>query len=174
MNQIYVTLQPQKEVLCDNTGKPLQDLNGRYQYKVVSYLGYAAKYDPTKEKCEKKNRQQESWAGLILENGILMKRESYDYTARKYINTHLSPDIQHKILDNVPISGFKIAGFATRYSTANKLFKISDPRGFDLEISVANMVELLHNGTVTNGEILGDYFWDFGKNGIGKAYLKKG
>lgn len=172
MNRIYVTLQPQREVLCDKDGNLIKDLTGNYMYQVKSYLGYAAIFDPTKEKCEKKNRQQEVWAELQWDNDILMKSTGYDYQNKMFILISLPPDIAPKILDNIPLSGFKIFSTVSRSSTNNKLWRISDPRGFELEISTANMEDILMKGSVVKGELIGDFIWDFGKNGIGKAYLK--
>jgi hypothetical protein len=77
-----------------------------------------------------------------------------------------------KVIDNIPLSGFKIDQFISRSSTSNKVWRILDPRGFILEISTANMEDILMKGSIVKGELIGDYIWDFGKNGIGKAYLK--
>lgn len=61
--------------------------------------------------------------------------------------------------ENFPTSGFKIAAIATRYSTSNKFYRIIDPRGFQLEISTANLLEIVQNGEIAYGEIIGKYFW---------------
>lgn len=85
----------------------------------------------------------------------------------------LDENIKPKILNNDPLIGFKIVDTVTRCSTSNKLWRISDPRGFELEISTANMEEILMTGVVDRGVIVGECIWDFGKNGIGKATLKR-
>jgi len=80
---------------------------------------------------------------------------------------------QPEIIDNIPLEGFSIDKTISRYSTSNKLWRINDPRGFPLEISTEKMFEILLNGEVKNGTIVGKYYWDFGKNGIGRANLVK-
>ena len=60
---------------------------------------------------------------------------------------------------NAPISGFKIGNVATRYSTSNKFYRIIDPRGFQLEISTANLNEIIQTGEIAYGEIIGEYVW---------------
>jgi hypothetical protein len=61
--------------------------------------------------------------------------------------------------ENFPTNGFKIAAIATRYSTSNKFYRIIDPRGFQLEISTANLLEIVQTGEIAYGEIIGKYVW---------------
>lgn len=68
-------------------------------------------------------------------------------------------DIDPKTYENKPLSGFKIVDFATRWSTSNKLIRIYDPRGFELEISVENLLTLIETHTIVNGEIIGKLLW---------------
>lgn len=85
----------------------------------------------------------------------------------------LNESLKPRVVDNVPRSGFKIVDTVTRYSTSNKLWRILDPYGFELEISTANMEEIIMGGLIDKGEIIGQCIWDFGKNGIGKAHLNR-
>lgn len=67
--------------------------------------------------------------------------------------------ITPKIIENKPMMGFKICDFASRYSTSNKLLRIYDPRGFELEISIGNAVDLIKSTVITNGEIMAPLVW---------------
>jgi hypothetical protein len=82
MNRIYVTLQPQREVLCDKDGNYIKDLNGNHIYHITSYLGYAAEYNLNKDTCNTKNRKQDVWANLVYQNGVLYRQAGYDYANR--------------------------------------------------------------------------------------------
>lgn len=64
-----------------------------------------------------------------------------------------------EIIDNVPISGFKILGDVTRWSTSNKLFQIQDPRGFVVEVPSSNLTTLLLHTNIIKAEIQGDCIW---------------
>ena len=63
------------------------------------------------------------------------------------------------IVDNKPMKGFKIVGFASRWSTDNKTARISDPRGFELEIYIPNLVALIQDTTIVNGVIQDQLIW---------------
>lgn len=94
-------------------------------------LGFAVPYDDTKA-SQSRQETVDRWAGK-------------DHTPR--------------ILDNVPLSGFKIVDTVARYSTSNKLFRVEDPRGFELEIPVDNLLHLIENSTIVNGLVVGEYVW---------------
>lgn len=64
-----------------------------------------------------------------------------------------------KVVDNVACSGFKIVGSVSRYTTDNKWVRIEDPRGYEVEISVANLVSLMSEVTVVNNEIKAECIW---------------
>lgn len=63
------------------------------------------------------------------------------------------------IIDNKPMKGFKIVGWADRWSTDNKTARIADPRGFELEIYIPNLVALIQDTTIVNGEIRDQLIW---------------
>lgn len=67
--------------------------------------------------------------------------------------------IDAKIVDNVLMPGFKIAHSVTRYSTSNVVWRILDPRGFELEISSANMSDLIGSTIIEQGEIQERCIW---------------
>lgn len=158
-------------------------LKGDYKYDVsgqilIGYLGFAAGYIPGK--TDAKNQTQRDWAYPIYtyefdEGSIYELTRRNEYVDGKYNRDIIArtpvPNLNPKILDNVPLTGFKIAGYAQRWSTSNKLFRIEDPRGFQLEISVQNFIELAQQVVIDKGEFIAPLKWDFGKKGIGKAKL---
>lgn len=66
-------------------------------------------------------------------------------------------------LENKPRTGFKIVDYATRYRTDNKLIRVEDPDGFVLEVSVENIIQLVHEATISFGVIQEPCLW--GKEG---------
>lgn len=107
----------------------------------------------------------------ITENGYY--RNSSPILERRCTVSPLKESLKPAIIDNIPRTGFKVASTVSRYSTSNKLWRIMDPLGFELEISTKNMEDLIMTGTINRGEFDGLLVWDFGKNGIGKASLKR-
>ncbi len=162
--KIFITFK--KEVLNSEW------VNDNWVVLDYNVLGYAARYNPASEKCNKKNQDQLNWVRGYF-NDYIVEEDGLYYIIRRPSGKKELFDFQPQIIDNVPMSGFKIAKFVSRYSTSNKLWRIDDPRGFQLEISTSNMEDVLQEGSVVKGEILGLYKWDFGKNGIGKAKLIK-
>ena len=67
--------------------------------------------------------------------------------------------IDPKTIDNVLMSGFKVAHSVSRYSTSNVVWRILDPRGFELEISSPNMSDLIGITTIEQGEIQDRCIW---------------
>ena len=165
MKQIYVTLRAQS-INDSATSSP---------------LGFAGLYDLNKDKFNAKNRKQDLWARYSLVNGSYVRTTTdwgprsiqRGYPNRKDVHTLVESHLTPLILDNEPRNDFTIAKTVSRYSTNNKLWRILDARGFELEISTSDMEDILMNGSVTEGKIIGYYVWDFGKTGIGKLHLKK-
>lgn len=85
------------------------------------------------------------------------RKDTVDTWARGY--NWQKPKLEGTVIDNVPIEGFEITRVAYRYSTDNKLFGLQDPRGFSLEISAENLCDILLNGTIQEGKIVGKYVW---------------
>jgi hypothetical protein len=67
-------------------------------------------------------------------------------------------------LPNVSKSGFRVASYVTRYRSDNKLSVIEDPRGFQVEISIKNLHDLIDNTTIINGVFQADLIWLRDKN----------
>ncbi len=76
--------------------------------------------------------------------------------------------VEPLIIDNVPTFGFEIVDVVSRYRTDNKLYRIFDPRGYELEISAENLFDVLMNNTVVKGKIMEPLVW--ARNGA-KNYL---
>lgn len=75
------------------------------------------------------------------------------------VNRWKDKDLEGRILDNIPTRGFKLLHVVSRYSTSNKVFRVLDPRGFELEISADNLLDIALSGTISNGELSGEYVW---------------
>jgi hypothetical protein len=75
-------------------------------------------------------------------------------------------DLDLRMVANTPRDGFHIVGFASRDTTANKLARVFDPEGYDLEISIDNLIEIMQCSTIVNGAIQGKCQWarDGGSN----------
>lgn len=64
-----------------------------------------------------------------------------------------------KTVDNKPMTGFKVVDFAERYSTSNKLARIYDPNGYELEISIPNLIDIMLHSSIVKGEIMCECIW---------------
>ena len=67
-----------------------------------------------------------------------------------------------RILDNVLTEGFEIAKSVRRHGwngSGNVLWRIADPRGFELEISSENFARIIDCATIENGVIKGKCVW---------------
>ncbi|ALA12015.1 hypothetical protein [Pseudomonas phage vB_PaeM_C2-10_Ab08] len=62
-------------------------------------------------------------------------------------------------VDNVPVSGHFIGDSVERWVTENKYFRVTDPRGFVLEVPTGNISTLLYNCTVIKGVIQEPCVW---------------
>lgn len=64
-----------------------------------------------------------------------------------------------RVIDNKPMRGFKLKEVVSRHSTSNKFFRVLDPRGFELELSTDNVLDLILNSTFVKGEIIEECIW---------------
>jgi hypothetical protein len=62
-------------------------------------------------------------------------------------------------LKNVPRLGFKIVDSVSRYQTSNKLFRVEDPMGFQLEISAENLFSVISECAIIKGMITDKMVW---------------
>lgn len=87
---------------------------------------------------------------FIIPNGTTAALEKRRETVRGWVGRQ-NYDNNTNIYDNVPTKGFKVESFTSRYSTSNKFIKVSDPRGWIVDVSIENFVDLLSTTTVENG-----------------------
>lgn len=93
------------------------------------------------------------------EKGILRKEKSW--------NSWRSKEIEPQIKGNVPISGFvlnkKTGGYATGWNHRQSYIRVYDPRGFEFEITIENLLYILENTNSIKGKGLDGEFvygWD--------------
>lgn len=68
-------------------------------------------------------------------------------------------DIPRMCYDNTPTIGMSVAGSVKRWSTSNKCIRVEDPRGFQLEITIENFIEIIRNCTLNKGVIRDEMVW---------------
>lgn len=93
------------------------------------------------------------------EKGKLRKETSW--------NSWRDQKIANEIYDNEPISGFvlnkKAGGYSTGWNHRQTYVRVYDPRGFEFEITIPNLLYILENATSTKGKGLEGEFvygWD--------------
>lgn len=97
-------------------------------------LGYAIPHENITTKAYlSKKETVDTWAGNLKKDGFIVNNEF--------------------------VEGFKIEKSVSRYSTSNKWFNVRDPRGFTLQISADNLVEIIHEGKIDRGTLVGKYVW---------------
>jgi hypothetical protein len=120
------------------------------------YINYKIEQDNTK-------------LGFICDPANKKQRETVDdWSKGNYWNKIENPCVGEEI-DNIPLTGFKIVDVVSRYSTSNKWYRILDPRGFELEISADNLLNICINSKVNNGLIEDECVW--GKNNSAELIL---
>lgn len=110
-------------------------------------------------------KRQSTYTGKLAyiiyfdEKGKLRKETSW--------NSWRDKDIDNELHDNKPLSGFvlnkKAGGYATGWNHRQTYVRVYDPRGFEFEITISNLLYILENATSTKGKGLeGDfiYGWD--------------
>jgi hypothetical protein len=119
------------------------------------------------------NRHTESGAplGFLTPYGTDSAAQKRMATIDSWVTRNKS-SLKAVVIDNTPVSGFRIADAARRggwRSTKQTMIRIEDPRGFELEISVENMVRIMSENTVINGEIMVPCMW--GRDGTENVLL---
>lgn len=105
-------------------------------------------------KCQKRMETGRSWATP----GRGFDRETRQCLPSKY------PEPVGIVVDNSPLSGFNIGSSVCRWSTENKVFRVTDPRGFTVEVPTENISTLLHLTDVHKGIIQQECIWARGGN----------
>jgi hypothetical protein len=139
-------------------------------------LGFATYLEDNKA-FEKRKETIESWSEPYVEEQISRsdddwdpERDHWNYQRRQVARS----DLASEILDNDARTGFKISREVRRSSGwggGNVLWRIEDPRGFELEIPSANMASILDCVTMINGEIQGPCRWGWNKTGGSRVVL---
>lgn len=95
------------------------------------------------------------WERVVDENGVpVLDTNGYGVHEKHVIGVQ-----EPTIIDNVFLEGFELDKSVSRSVTDNKWFRITDPRGFQLEISASNLTDILHHGTIDHGRIAGKFIW---------------
>ena len=63
------------------------------------------------------------------------------------------------VFDNKPMTGFQLTEWSGRYITDNKVARVLDPRGFELEIYIPNLMDLILNTVIDHGLIKDELVW---------------
>jgi len=140
-------------------------------------LGFLHAYEPNKAPFLKKKKTQDDWAyghyhwrtpyekdGKMWVKGINSVRDISGGFKEIPYDEIVSEKLQPRVVDNVPLNGFKIQKSVSRYSTSNKLWRILDPRGYEFEISTGCFEEIVLNTTIINGVIQDKCVWIGNKN----------
>lgn len=135
-------------------------------------LGFASPY--TKDSAfEKRKVTQDSWAygsGITVtiqdDENVLVEGEGRrgGYGGGEKWDTAMlfMANAYPKIVKNEPVDGFEIAKSVRRYGWnggGNVKWRITDPRGFDLEISSENFASIIDCSVIENGVIKGKCVW---------------
>lgn len=154
--QMYVTIQHRKEGKDEPTR-----------------LGFASPY--TKDAAFRKRKDsQDSWAYgrgtdfIIKDDDGVFHGPNGTKDVAEYFMTNSFP----RVLGNEPLDGFEIARSVRRSGwsgSGNVLWRIQDPRGFELEITSENFASMLDCSTLINGVIQDKCVW--GRDGSKNVLL---
>ncbi len=107
---------------------------------------------------------------------IVFEQKIWDITPDKITGRRrqeVSPDhpLLPKILDNVPLEGYQLTKEVRRsgWNGGNVVWRILDPRGFELEISSANLARIIDCSCIKEGVITEPCIW--GRAGAANVLL---
>lgn len=137
-------------------------------------LGYIGEYKEFNAACEKRMENQRQWAGyekIEEHGGVYFKTKSAwvwnnktNQKEQRFSTEPLDKELIPQIINNVPLDGFRILTTVTRSSTSNKLWRVVDPRGFQLEISTESFERIILSAVVSKGLIIGPCIWKSNKD----------
>jgi len=142
-------------------------------------LGFATYLEDNKA-FEKRKATVDSWGNTYTYDYIKEDDPRWD---PEHPNQRLQsvkverPDLAATIIDNPLLTGFKIAREVRRHGWGggNVVWRIEDPRGFELEISSANMASIMDCCTIYRGTIDTPCRWGWNKqNGSRVVLLPEG
>ena len=93
--------------------------------------------------------------GFVIPEGNTSAIRKRKETAHNWVRGygHNAPkDEKGTVHENKGMLGFKIESFTSRYSTSNKFIKVHDPRGWIIDMSIENFVDLCKISTIEKGE----------------------
>lgn len=144
--QFYVTVQYQKAVNSE-----------------TNFLGFASPY--TKDAAFRKRKDtQEQWAYGSKASFEIQEDDSIVANGNNLLKTTelFISNAYPRIVDNEPVDGFQISRSVRRsgYSgPGNVVWRITDPRGYDLEISSENFAKLVDSCTLLKGVVQEKCCW---------------
>jgi hypothetical protein len=146
------------------------EINTKIKVFPQLYVGLKAQYDYDLETKQRTQRVNLGFATPLEKNAAFEKRKrtvdywaqpqsDYDLVTRKSTPGKQIPAV---IVDNVPVSGFKITDDVRRiyWGGGNVVWRVEDPRGFELEMSSQNLMAIIQTvGISAGGEIPGKCVW---------------
>jgi hypothetical protein len=162
-SRLYVTIQYRKDASTES-----------------GLLGFASPYEKNAA-FQKRKVTQDSWAygsganvTIDDEDNVIVsgegRRGGYGGAGTWDATMLFMAKCYPIIIDNVPVEGFQIAKSVRRYGgwggSGNVLWRLADPRGFELEIGSENFARIVDCTTIVNGVIQGKCVWgrEAGKN----------
>lgn len=128
-------------------------------------LGFMCPYEENKA-FEKRKHTIDRWLRQSVGGNWI---ECVESGRRIYVPN--DPKSTEHVLDNLPLEGFKITDDIKRryWGGGNVVFRVTDPRGFELEISSQNLMMLIEHATLDKGVISGRCIW--GRDGAVNVLL---
>ena len=132
--------------------------------KIISQLGFMT---PEGTDTAAKNRKGtvDNWLGVGSSRRIFDDKKKEYY----YANAKPREEFNIKTLQGELLDGYKIAKSIRRvyWGGGNVVWRIEDPRGFELEISSSNLARILDCTSIVEGEIQGKCIWGrMGKDNV--------
>ena len=90
------------------------------------------------------------------------RQATVDEWAKPYYGDSSTKSFNSVIIDNKPMIGFKIGRAIRRHSRFggnSTVVRIEDPRGFELEIGIENLVLLMSNNIMEDCELMQECLW---------------
>lgn len=119
--------------------------------------------------CGFVNRHEDEMLGFMTPQDDSKAFEKRKETVDRWRDKKIEP-ISFK---NELLSGFRLDRDIKRYgwNGGNSVIRLEDPRGFEVEISVANLCKIIENNTIRNGIIENECIW--GRDGNRNILLAK-
>ena len=145
-NQLYVGFQERQRVDVIDEEKPRSEEN----YNRVPYaLGFITPYE-------------DNAAGRKRQETVDRWSKERDYTGSwvdgKWVREEIvkKPELATRIMPNDQVSGFKLAEEVRRtyWGGGNVVWRIEDPRGFEIEISSANLARIIEEVGILPGGVI--------------------